>query len=247
MKINSLSITFLAATAEKSGTVYHCIPVRAQGESIYPSDNYGTDISADVRHRLGIPMEGTPPLVFASAYITKALAFGLRGDLQERLLNGSIEGSNNEMVLACDRANLMARTRNITVYAMADRNFIPLENADRQSVSTKPVPFNETKVALRAKNADDLMREGLQILAFNENMQEIRNSGFMDKTMKELQSRGHEAIYAVMGEMVRKGKLIWENHERNINPDPVLAQKMSIDIPLHQANIRKLSDPSRKM
>lgn len=207
--------------------VYHCIPVAPTGTCIFPSDRYGTNIPPDVRRQLGMPEEGNTPLVFTSRYMTKAMAFGLSGGLNEKILNSSIDGSPNELVLACDRLSLMSRERDVTVYEISARGFVNLHNADRQCVSTNAVPFDETRVALHAKNAVDLMKRGLQILAFNETFSELQGYDFVQK---EMRARKQTDLYQFMGDMIREGKLIWENKERDINPDPTLAKKMNIEI-----------------
>lgn len=226
---------FFNLNQEKTKVVYHCIPVKPTGTCILPSDKYGMNISPGVRHELGMPEEGNTPLVFASDHMTKAMAFGLSGNLNEKILNSSIEGSPNELVLACDRQNLMSRERDITIYEISAKNFVNLDYADRQCVSTKSVPFSETRVAFHAKNADDLMKGGLQILAFNETFSELRGHQFVQKTMKE---RKQTDLYQFMGDMIREGKLIWENKAKGINPDPILAEKMNVEI---SASITKTS------
>lgn len=205
--------------------VYHCIPVAPHGDCIYPSDKYGMTIPPDVRARLGMSRFSQTPLVFASPYITKAMAFGLQGNLGEKIMNGSIEGSVNEFVIACDRKNMLARTRDITIYEISGKDFIPLEHADRQCVSSKAVPFAEAHIALQARNTQDLMRGGLQILSFEGTFAETGGYQAIDKAM---QDRNHADIYQYIGEMVRSGELVWENRNANINPDPILAAKAGL-------------------
>ncbi|MEJ0061769.1 MAG: hypothetical protein WDO70_00825 [Alphaproteobacteria bacterium] len=218
---------FIPSGEKEPGVVYHCIPTAATGDCIRPSNNYGTEIPPEIRRKLGLPMEGNPPLVFASPYITKAMAFGLQGSLGETICNGSIEDSDNELVLACERGKLMARQRDITIYAMADRDFVTLERADRQAVAARPIPFSEARVAFKASSAEDLMRGGLQILAFDESFKELGGYGFVKKTME---TRGHKDFYHFLADMVREGKVKWENAERGLNPDPVLARKIGVPL-----------------
>lgn len=191
--------------------LYHCIPVRPEGDCIRPSDKYGMHIPEDIRQTLGMSKFGNAPLVFASPCITKALAFGLQGNLGEKILNSSIEGSQNEFVIACDRKAMLSRQRDVTVYEIPGRNFIPLPHADRQSVSTCAVPFAETG-GYQAIEAG--MREG-----------------------------GHRDIYGYLGDMLQKGKLVWENRVAGINPDAVLAAKTGF---MPQASVaQKTKGPAR--
>lgn len=85
----------------------------------------------------------------------------------------------------------------------------------------------------RGTCAEDLMRGGLQILSFKESFMELHESDFVGKTMKE---RGHEDLYAFMADMVRAGKVVWENKERGINPDPALTKRMGVTLaaPAHE-------------
>lgn len=131
---------------KEEGVVYHCIPVKPEGDHIRTSSNYGMTISPEVRARIGMPPEEHTPLVFAATHITKAMAFGFQGTLGEKILNSSIEGSEGEMVLACDREKLMSRVRDITIYEIPKKDFVTLEYADRQAVSINPVPFDEARI-----------------------------------------------------------------------------------------------------
>lgn len=210
----------------ESGIVYHCIPVKPYGDAIQPSDKYGATISDSVRKNLNMPATGKVPLIFASPFITKAMAFGLQGILQEKLQNRSVEGSDAEIVLACDRKKLMSRVRDVTIYEVSDKDFVTLENAERQCVSIKPIPFTAAKIAYQAKNAEDLMKGNLQIFAYNESLAEL-DPNIVEKTMRE---RGLSTFNQFLGEMVREGKIIWENKERNISPDLVLAKQIRVEI-----------------
>jgi hypothetical protein len=212
--------------SRKNGVLYHCIPVAPVGEFILPSDNYGATIPEDVRRKLNMPPNEQTPLIFGATHITKAMAFGLDAGFQDKIFNCSIEGSDGEMVLGCDRKKMMSRVRDITVYEIPDKDFATLEYAERQCVSTKLIPFSSAKIAYQAKNAEDLMRGGLQILAFNETLKELHGSEVLDRIERE----HGDKFYQVLGEMVREGKIIWENKERNINPNTLLANKIGVEL-----------------
>lgn len=207
--------------------VYHCIPVTPEGDGIRTSTNYGKNIPPEVQKKLSLSNTEKTPLVFAATHITKSMAFGLQGNLGEKLFNSAVENSDNEMVLACDRKALMERERDITIYKLSGKDFEVLPNAERQAVSTKPVPFSQTEIAFKGKNAEDLMRGGLQILAFNESFQELNGHEFINKTMAE---RGHKNLNEFLGDMVREGKVIWQNRESGINPDPALAKQIGVSL-----------------
>jgi hypothetical protein len=213
--------------AKKEGVVYHCIPVKPEGDHIRPSANYGMTISPEARAQIGMPPEEHTPLVFAATHITKSMAFGLQGTLGEKILNSSIEGSDGELVLACDREKLMSRVRDITIYEIPNKDFVTLEYADRQGVSMKPVPFDQAKIVFRGTGAEDLMRGGLQVLAFNKSFQEVHEEKLFESKMQDKQ---YKNLYEVIGALVKEGKVIWENKERGINPNPILAEKMGISL-----------------
>ena len=228
-------------TTPKSDFVYHCIPVTPHGDCIYPSDRYGMDISPDVRRQLNMPATEKTSLVFASPYITKALAFGLQGSLGEKIMNCGIEGSDNELVIACDRDAMLSRARDITVYKIAAKNFVDLPYADRQCVSTQAVPFKDTQVALRARNAQDLMRAGLQIISFTDAAKENVDYPSIQEAITR---RGDKDIYSFVAACLRDGSMVWENQAAHINPDPHLAQKLGL-VPALSSSARRPAAPGR--
>lgn len=209
---------------EQSRTLYHCIRVSAEGDAIRPSIHYGAEIPEGVRQKLAMPADEHTPLVFASAHLSKALAFGLMPG--EKLFNTLVEGQDSEIVVICDRDKTMSRERNATVYAFADNGFTDLPNMQRQCVSTNAVPFSATTEALKIKNTDDLMRAGLQIFSFKEGIRDLYDS----KETNDLRYGGDEKIPAKLAELMKSGRIIWENQARGINPNPALAEQMGMDI-----------------
>ncbi len=228
-------------TTPKKDVVYHCIPVTPRGDCIYPSDRYGTDISPTVRQQLGIPAEGKVPLVFASPHINKAMAFALQGGLGEKIMNCTIAGTDQELVIACDRATMLARVRDITIYEIPARGFADLPYAERQCVAPHAIPFKETRVAFKASNVQDLMRAGLQIISFTDAAKE---NGDYSCLLSAMQARGNKDIYPVVADMIRAGKMIWENQAANLNPDPHLAQKLGL-VPALSSSARRPAAPGR--
>jgi hypothetical protein len=209
-------------------TLYHCIPWAAEGTAIRTSTNYGTNIPQSVRDTLGMG-EGHQPLVFAATHLSKALAFGMPKGAQG-MLNTEVPNSDKELYLCADRDNTMKMQLNATVYAFSGKGFVPLPNAERQSVSLHEVPFAETKQVFHASSPQDLMRGGLQILAFRETLKELENgdhqTSFIERMMKET---GLD-LFACMGKMVRDGRLVWENQASGINPDPALAKALGVEL-----------------
>jgi hypothetical protein len=211
------------------------------------------------------------PLVFAATVFSKSLAFGFR---HEGFFNAMIEGTDQEMILLCNRDVTMSRPRDITVYSFPDLNsgqtlyhciggevmgttiapssnygatitqdvkdklsaagagFVELPYMEHQAVSTQSVPLpdmpgSKTQIALKAKNAEDLMQAGLQILSFRETFSELRDYDFSDKSARE---KGYTTLNQYLGALVREGKIIWENNERGIKPSPAFAQQLSVEL-----------------
>lgn len=217
---------FLPATQNAKGVVYHCIPVAPRGDSIYPSARYGTDISPDVRNQLNISADEKAPLIFASPHINKAMAFALQGSLDEKIMNCSITGSDSELVIACDRAAMLSRQRDVTIYEVPAHGFVDLPYAERQCVATQAIPFRDTRVAFRAQSTQDLMRAGLQIISFTDSARQP--DGSYPCLIEAMQKRGDSDIYPAVAEMLNSGKMAWENKAAGLSPDPVLAEKLCL-------------------
>jgi hypothetical protein len=220
--------------------LYHCIPVTPEGAQIEPSLNYGTDIPPQVMDKLGIREGERVPLVFASEFLGKALAFGFRGVDNEKLMNGSVEGGDVEYVLVCNRDVTMSKPRSATVFSFTDEGFADLEPAARQSVSRNPVPFGRTQETVKVSNAEDLMRAGLQVFSFKEGIRELHGYHFVYKTMEE---RGL-TFYQFLGEMIKEGRVIWENQARGVNPHPVFKELLADYLPKESAVTSAVRPPS---
>lgn len=204
--------------------LFHCIPGPIQGDAIQPSANYGATIPDSICAKLAIEPESQTPLVFAATHLTKALAFGLIGRDGEKLFNAAVEGTDSEIVVICNREKTMARTRDVTVLSFSDKGFAVLPHMERQAVSNHPVPINQTHVELKAKDATDLMRAGLQIFSFKESFAELYGS-------KDAEDLGKtKDLPQGLADLVKSGKLVWENHSRGVNPNPVLAAQMGINL-----------------
>lgn len=216
---------FLPSLASKKPEkLYHCIPVAPRGTAIMPSANYGATIPQDVCHKLGIEPGAQTPLVFAATHLTKALAFGLIGGDGEKLFNAAIEGTDDELVVICDREKAMSRVRDITVYGFASDRFEVLPHMERQAVSPQAVSFDQATIELQAKSAADLMRAGLQIFSFKESFAVVYDSP-QDKLLKTAKS-----LPQALGALIEKGDIVWENHARGIHPSSVLAARMGIEL-----------------
>ena len=208
------------------GVMYHCIPVSAQGDCIRASDGYGTMLSPAVVAALGDYKapdknnKGGTPLVFASRYLSKALSFALR---DEKILNTGIAGTEAEMVLVCDRDRTMARKLDATVYSFSDKGFVDLDPGARQSVSLSPVPFAQTKVVAKIDTMQDLMRAGLQVFSFAEN---FKQHGGYEAANKDMTENGWN-FDQYLGNMIKQGRVVWENHARGISPHPVLQERLA--------------------
>lgn len=209
---------------QKPEKLYHCIPVAPRGTEITPSANYGATIPDDICNKLGIEPDAQTPLVFAATHLTKALAFGLIGGDGEKLFNTAIDGTDGELVVICDREKTMSRARDITVYSFPSDSFEVMPHMQRQAVSPQAVPFDQADIALQAKNAEDLMRAGLQIFSFKESFKEAYDSP-QDKSLRSAAS-----LPQALGTLIEKGDIVWENHAHGINPNPVLAARMGIDL-----------------
>jgi len=200
------------------------MPVPPKGECILPSLGYGTSISDTIRKSLEIPLEGKIPLIFASPYIGKAMAFGLQGKLNEKFFNDTLTETNEEVVLTCDRKNMLERSRTITMFAIQNKNFVSIDQ--HQLVSNKPIAFRDTKVVFHATNTYDLMGKGLQILSFRETADELYNS----KIIQKINNCTSANRYHLMGQLIKNGNLFFENKEFGINPSAILIKKLGLNL-----------------
>ncbi len=196
-------------------TLFHAIPGVPEGDAIKTSANYGADIPATVRTLLGMPPDEQTPLVFAATNLDKALAFTIiKG---EKLFNTFVESAQTEIAVVVDREKFMSRERDATIFSFPDEGFVRLPHYQNQSVSTKAVPFAKTEVAATIKNADDMMRHGLQIFSFEKSFGDL----FGDKDAEKLSAaKSDKEMLDTLSQLVKSGTIVWENRARNINPNP---------------------------
>jgi hypothetical protein len=118
-----------------------------------------------------------------------------------------------------------------TVYSFPGNGFVQLPNMQNQSVSTKPVPFSNTKQALKAKSIDDLMGAGLQVFSFKENFQALGKDADAAKLGA---AKTDPQLMATLASLIKSGKVVWENRERGINPNKKLGEMMGDPRPPRQ-------------
>lgn len=81
------------------------------------------------------------------------------------------------------------------------------QEIDRQCVSSVAIPFDETKTVFEAKDAKDLMKDDLQMLSFNETMQELNKpNSILDEI--EMKKEG-KSFYSLLAKLLDEGKIIW--------------------------------------
>ncbi len=218
--------------------LFHAIPCAPQGEAITTSINYGADIPAAEREKLGMPPDEQTPLVFAATNLDKALAFTIiKG---EKLFNTFVDSAQAEIAVVVDREKFMSRERNATIFTFPDDGFVQLLNCQNQSVSTKAVPFAKTEVAATIKSAKDMMRHGLQIFSFEKSFGDT----YGDKDAEKLSAaKDDKEMLGTLSQLVKSGKVVWENHARNINPNPALAETMGLSKPLPAPRVKRTRDP----
>lgn len=207
-----------------------------EGDHIRPSTGYGGVFSVERQKRYGLTNE-KPPLIFASRYLTKTLPFGLHSEWNEKILNSIIKDSPNELVLMCDRDKAMARERDITVFKMPDTSFQDLTDVSRQSISTEGVTFTNTEIVLKAKNVNDLMSAGLQVLSFKESYKELFHSGILAKIDD---AKDDKSFFALMSQFIKQGVLTWENKALGLCPDSVLAKNLDEPIEPFKPTLKRI-------
>ena len=214
-------------------TLYHSIPGRPRGDAIETSSNYGATLLPAERKKLGMLPDKKTPLVFAATCLGKALAFAIPKG--EKLFNHSVDAANAEIVIASNRKDFMAHPINATIFSFSAKDFVQLPNMQHQSVSTMPVPFSKTTEALKVSSVEDLMRAGLQIFSFEEKAVTLHDS--VDGA-KLLGYKDDIELMATLGELVKSGRAVWENHARGIGANPKLAEMMGMKMPMPRQIIK---------
>jgi hypothetical protein len=193
--------------------LYHCINRLPEGDFIRP------DRVREVNGR-------REKFLFATPYISKALAFAFSYRDEEIICNGGLEDSADEYAIVCDSARTLERMRYARVYAFSAQGFEKAEQCEafigtgdsRQFVSTAAVPFSQASLVLEIHNIDDLMRHGLQIFSSPKTEKQLSGEGFMDLDIFS----GSDKEW--LRQKWRQTPLAWENLLRNINPNPSLRQ-----------------------
>ena len=186
---------------QKPSVLYHCLLGTPKGDGLQPT------CDRDVNGKQA-------DYLFASPYLSKALAFGFDYHNEEILMNGSLGEHDVEYAIICNRDQTMSSARQITVYCFSDEGFSALEGA-RQSVSEEVVPLSKTKTVLTGQSAEDLLKAGLQVLSFSEKMEDILDEMLNEKTGVFNQPDFMKQI----GGLIKSGRLRWENKARNLCPN----------------------------
>lgn len=206
---------------QKPSVLYHCLLGTPKGDELQTSCN--REVNGKQADYL-----------FASPYLSKALAFGFDYHNEEILMNGSLAEHNVEYAIICDRDQTMSSARQITVYCFSDEGFSALAGA-RQSVSESAVPFSKTKVVLTGQSAEDLLKAGLQVLSFSEKMEDILDEMLNEKTGVFNQLDFMKQI----GGLVKSGRLHWENKERNLCPNKHFGTVLGVWSPAPVSQFKK--------
>lgn len=219
------AVEFTRAADKASLRLFHCVPVPLKDDAaITPRSAYAISVPADTHAALGLEVEGgRAPLVFASDTLQAVLPFAFRAADHEKMIVTEIEGTSVPLVLLCNRDEAMSRARDVTVYSFSGKDFVPLTNVEGRYVSTQAVSLADATVAFKAKNADDLMRAGLQI--FTVAGTHAKNGGW--QAVDDAMTRRGLTFEQYLGEEVRAGAMVWENHARGILPDPVLQERLA--------------------
>lgn len=154
--------------------------------------------------------------LYATPYLTKALAFSFDYYGTEIICNGNIGDTPDEMAIICDRDHTMNIPRPIKVYAFSSEGFENIGQGSRQYVSEKPVAFKDTKVVFETNDVNEIMKRGLQVFSTTKTIDELWAEKFLDNFHDEpTQER-------MLFNLVAKKGFIWENRNRNLNPTPEL-------------------------
>jgi|SRR6218665_8204 len=215
----------MSETTVKS--LYHCIPVSPEGDTIRPSPLYGTDLTPDLRSQFNAKVSGKLPLVYAAVQRSKAASFAFQRTIDEIFLNFSleIEGSTQEVAFICNSEETMTRERDAAIYSFPADKFVKLDR--QQYISDQHVKFSECKTDFVIKDAKDIMRAGVQVFSRKETFQELKATGFVDDVYCIMYIKDSLSI---MGQLVKQGIVTWENKKHGINIDHALAKEMNIKV-----------------
>jgi hypothetical protein len=186
-------------------TLYHCVNREPEGDALQPT------CLRNVNGR-------TEKYLFATPYLSKALAFAFDYHNGEIICNGSVDGTPDEFAIVCNRSETLNAPRHIRVFSFSGKNFEQAYDAEsHQCVSTHPVPFKDTKTVLETQNIDDLMRGGLQIFSTEKQCDELLAEDFFGRA-------GQPAATNIewLRNLVKDEGFVWENKERGVNPNQAL-------------------------
>lgn len=211
-------------------TLYHLISGVPVGDSIRPMPyQFYSQIPQTVLDRLEVGRDRPPHLLFAATHATLSLAIGMNTKGHGPSLNMAVPNSDAELHLCCDRDDLMTRVHTATLYAFSGEGFVQLpEDAgfQRQCVGRHEVPFSRTTALLRVTSVPDLMRGGLQILAFQGTHDALHE--FMANCHELFLARNENAVLDRLATMVQDGGIAWKNLTMRIKPDSVLGERLGV-------------------
>lgn len=194
----------------QNGRLYHCMNREPIGDALEPT------CVREVNGR-------TDTFLFASPYISKTMAFSFDyHGTGEIIMNGAIDGTQDEFAIICDSVNTLSRPRHIQLFSFPDEGFTPLHPRARQCVSTRPIPFTETECLFVSQDVEDTMRYGLQIFSTEKTVEELLDDGFFEK-FQAMPGTTEECLW----QLVRDQGFCWENQVRNVNPNPKLLDLFS--------------------
>jgi 8-oxo-dGTP pyrophosphatase MutT (NUDIX family) len=190
--------------AKPERTLYHAMYKPAVGDAIQPL-SLRTEFGRENHY------------VYATPFLSKALVYAFNyHNGKEIIMNTAIDGTPEEIAIIINRDETMAAPRPVKVYAFSDNGFDPIPGA-RQSVSTRAVALDKTRVVFETNDVRDVMLNGVQIFSLQESMEQLQAEGFFDKYL--VGKSTEEALY----QLLKEGRIHWENlGEGAGGPNPVL-------------------------
>lgn len=122
----------------------------------------------------------------------------------------------------CGGQQTLDKPREIKVFSFPNKGFEQLDQTC-QWVSTQPVQLDQANLIIETHTISTLMERGLQIFVMDETIEELQQSGELEKSSQELQEHG--SIPYIQRLHQNEG-LRWINKERGINPCPSLQKQL---------------------
>ncbi len=194
--------------------LYHCLYKNPEGDALVPTCRREVNGREDV-------------FLFATSHLSKASAFAFSYHDAEVIVNGPIQGTEEEFIVICGGEKTLHKDRHIKIYEFSSAGFEEIKGT-RQWVSTEPVPFDKTKTALETTDYKDLMAQGLQIFLMEEGAEELVAENF-EKRYE------HQSNESMLSDLLIKNRARWINREENIAVSNVLAARidgLNADIPI---------------